>query len=135
MYYFREVCEKYYKGVEKLAYKLLELVSLSLNLPAKHLSTFYEDSNSYIRLNHYSPCTSPDLVLGVGHHKDCGGLTVLFQDKVGGLDIKRKTDGEWIRVRPIHNSFIINLGDIIQVCSQFKTSCLWFLHHISFSQF
>ncbi|KAH7660887.1 Ent-kaurene synthase protein [Dioscorea alata] len=116
----REVCEKYYKAVEKLAFKLLELISLSLNLPAKRLSAFYEDSNSYIRLNHYSPCDSPDLVLGVGCHKDCGGLTVLFQDEVGGLDIKRKTDGEWIRVKPVHNSFIVNLGDIIQVWSNDK---------------
>ncbi|KAH7660885.1 Iron/ascorbate family oxidoreductases protein [Dioscorea alata] len=61
-----------------------------------------------------------DLVLGVGRHKDCGGLTILFQDEVGGLDIKRKTDGEWVRVKPIHNSFIINLGDIIQVWSNDK---------------
>ncbi|XP_039141018.1 probable 2-oxoglutarate-dependent dioxygenase At5g05600 [Dioscorea cayenensis subsp. rotundata] len=116
----REACEEYVEGVEKLAYKLLELIAMSLNLPAKILNSFFEGSTSFSRLNHYNPCPSPDLVLGVGRHKDGGALTVLFQDEVGGLDVKRKTDGEWVRVKPIHNSFIVNVGDIIQVWSNDK---------------
>ncbi|KAM0951510.1 putative oxidoreductase [Dioscorea sansibarensis] len=116
----REACEEYVQGVEKLAYKLLELIAMSLNLPAKSLNSFFENSTSFARVNHYNPCPSPDLVLGVGRHKDAGALTVLFQDEVGGLDVKRKADGEWVRVKPILNSFIINVGDIIQVWSNDK---------------
>uniref|UniRef100_A0A0E0ASW0 Fe2OG dioxygenase domain-containing protein n=1 Tax=Oryza glumipatula TaxID=40148 RepID=A0A0E0ASW0_9ORYZ len=63
------------------------------------------------------PGFSPDLALGLGHHKDAGALTVLYQDAVGGLDVRRRCDGEWVRVRPIPQSFIINVGDIIQVWS------------------
>nr|BAD05850.1 putative Isopenicillin N synthase and related dioxygenases [Oryza sativa Japonica Group] len=48
---------------------------------------------------------------------DAGALTVLYQDAVGGLDVRRRCDGEWVRVRPIPQSFIINVGDIIQVWS------------------
>lgn len=101
--------------MEKLAFKLLELIALSLNLPQKRLNGFFADQTSFIRLNHYPPCPYPDLALGVGRHKDAGALTVLYQDAVGGLDVKRRSDGEWIRVKPIPNSFIINVGDIIQV--------------------
>ncbi|XP_039140975.1 probable 2-oxoglutarate-dependent dioxygenase At5g05600 [Dioscorea cayenensis subsp. rotundata] len=111
----RKTCEEYISVVEKLSYKLVELISLSLNLPAKRLNGFFKDSSSYFRLNYYNPCPMPDLVMGVGRHKDSGALTVLYQDQVGGLDVKRKSDGEWVRVKPTSNSYIINVGDVIEV--------------------
>ncbi|XP_010255098.1 PREDICTED: protein DMR6-LIKE OXYGENASE 1 [Nelumbo nucifera] len=113
----RGACEGYGRGIEKLAFKLLELISLSLGLPAKRLNGFFKDQTSFIRLNHYPPCPSPHLALGVGRHKDSGALTVLAQDDVGGLEVKRKADGQWVRVKPIPDSYIINVGDIIQVWS------------------
>ncbi|XP_042494313.1 protein DMR6-LIKE OXYGENASE 1-like [Macadamia integrifolia] len=113
----RNNCEEYCRAVERLAFKLLEAISLSLGLPAKRFNEFFKDQTSFVRLNHYPPCPSPELALGVGRHKDAGALTVLSQDDVGGLEVKRKTDGEWIRVKPIPDSYIINVGDIIQVWS------------------
>ncbi|KAJ7967410.1 2-oxoglutarate and Fe(II)-dependent oxygenase superfamily protein [Quillaja saponaria] len=100
-----------------LAFKLMELIALSLDLPAKRFVEFLEDHASFIRLNHYPPCPSPDLALGVGRHKDAGALTILAQDDVGGLEVKRKSDGEWVLVKPTPDSYIINVGDIIQVWS------------------
>ncbi|KAJ6812006.1 flavonol synthase/flavanone 3-hydroxylase-like [Iris pallida] len=114
---FREACKEYAKGLEKLAYKLLELIALTLKLPAKKLNKFFKDSTSFIRLNHYPPCPSPHLALGINPHKDAVALTILAQDEVGGLDVKRKSDGEWVRVEPTPHSYIINVGDIIQVWS------------------
>lgn len=101
--------------MEKLAYKLLELISLSLGLPANRLNGYFKDQTSILRLNHYPPCPFPNLALGVGHHKDAGALTVLTQDDVGGLEVRRKSDGEWIPVTPIPDAYIINVGDIVQV--------------------
>ncbi|KAH7660894.1 Codeine 3-O-demethylase protein [Dioscorea alata] len=111
----RETCEEYIAAMEKLSYKLVELISLSLNLLAKRLNGFFKDSSSYFRLNYYNPCPMPDLVLGIGRHKDSGALTILYQDQVGGLDVKRKSDGEWVRVKPIPNSYVINVGNVFQV--------------------
>ncbi|KAL8143540.1 hypothetical protein V2J09_016572 [Rumex salicifolius] len=51
----------------------------------------------------------------VSRHKDSGGLTILAQDSVGGPEVKRKEDGQWIPVKPMPASFIINIGDIFQV--------------------
>ncbi|KAF8409997.1 hypothetical protein HHK36_002517 [Tetracentron sinense] len=113
----REACEEYGRNVEKLSYKLLELISMSLGLPAKRFNGFFKEQISSIRLNHYPPCPTPELALGVGRHKDPGALTVLAQDDVSGLEVKRKADGEWIRVKPIPDSYIINVGDIVQVWS------------------
>ena len=114
----RETCEEYAKELELLAYKLLGLICLSLGLPiADRLKGYFQDEQmSMVRLNRYPPCSSPDLVLGVGRHKDAGALTILAQDGVGGLQVRRKSDGEWIPVKPISNAYIVNIGDIVQVC-------------------
>ncbi|KAJ4848773.1 hypothetical protein Tsubulata_044897, partial [Turnera subulata] len=113
----RVACEEYAKEMEKLAYKLMELIALSLGLPPKRFHPFFKDQTTYIRLNHYPPCPSPHLALGVGRHKDAGAVTILCQDDVGGLQVKRKSDGEWIWVKPIPDAYIINVGDAIQVWS------------------
>ncbi|XP_021821349.1 protein DMR6-LIKE OXYGENASE 2-like [Prunus avium] len=113
----RPACEEYAQEVEKLALKLMGLIALSLGLPEDRFNSYFKDRTSFIRLNHYPPCPSPQLALGVGRHKDGGALTVLAQDDVGGLEVKRKTDGEWIRVKPTPNAYIINVGDVIQVWS------------------
>ncbi|CAL5387830.1 unnamed protein product [Camellia sinensis] len=110
-----EACEGYAEKVKTLGFKLMELISLSLGLPENRLTGFFKEGHaSFIRINHYPPCPSPDVALGVGRHKDSGGITILAQDDVGGLEVKRKTDGAWIRVQPIPDAFIVNLGDIMQ---------------------
>lgn len=114
---FRELCQEYTRQVEKLAFKLLELISLSLGLPADRLNGYFKDQISFARFNHYPPCPAPHLALGVGRHKDGGALTVLSQDDVGGLQIGRRSDGEWIPVKPIPDAFIINIGNCMQVWS------------------
>lgn len=113
----REACEEYARETEKLAMKLMELIALSLGLEANKFRDYFNDQTSFMRLNHYPPCPFPELALGVGRHKDAGCLTVLAQDDVGGLEVKRKSDGQWIPVKPTPNSYIINVADIIQVWS------------------
>ena len=103
--------------MQELSNKLLKLISMSLNLSANRLEPFFKDQTAFVRLNHYPTCLAPNLALGAGRHKDAGALTILAQDDVGGLEVKRKTDGEWIFVKPVRNSFIINLGDVMQVPS------------------
>ncbi|CAB4320685.1 unnamed protein product [Prunus armeniaca] len=105
----RVVCEEYGREVEQLALKLMGLIALILGLPEDRFTSYFKEQTSFIRLNHYPPCPSPELTLGVGRHKDGGALTVLPQDDVGGLEVKRKTDGEWIWVKPTPNAYVINV--------------------------
>ncbi|KAK3412444.1 hypothetical protein EUGRSUZ_I01194 [Eucalyptus grandis] len=113
----REACEDYAQEVQKLAHKLMGLIAQSLGLPANRFDEFFEDHTSFVRINHYPPCPTPHLAMGIGHHKDSGALTILAQDDVPGLEVKRKSDGEWILVKPIPDTFIINVGDVIKVWS------------------
>ncbi|ESW25153.1 hypothetical protein PHAVU_003G011800 [Phaseolus vulgaris] len=117
---FRETMEEYSREVEKLAHRLLGLILSSLGLAADKFHGCFKNQLSMVRLNYYPPCPFPDLALGVGRHKDSSALTVLAQDDVGGLQVKRKSDGEWIPVKPCPDAFIINVGDIVQVWSNDK---------------
>ncbi|KAI8532889.1 hypothetical protein RHMOL_Rhmol11G0252500 [Rhododendron molle] len=113
----REACEEYAEDMEKLAHKLLELISLSLGLKANRLSGFFNDHTSFTKLIHYPSCPIPHLAFGISQHKDAGALTILAQDNVGGLQVKRKADGEWIHIKPTPHAYIVNVGDTIQVWS------------------
>ncbi|KAG5023468.1 hypothetical protein JHK82_019367 [Glycine max] len=116
--HFRDIIKEYVEEMEKLSFKLMELIALSLGLEAKRFEEFFiKDQTSFLRLNYYPPCPYPHLALGVGRHKDSGPLTILAQDEVGGLEVRPKADQDWIRVKPIPNAYIINLGDMIQVWS------------------
>ncbi|PON49205.1 Oxoglutarate/iron-dependent dioxygenase [Parasponia andersonii] len=113
-----EACEEFAQEAQKLCTKLMELIALSLGLPTQRFSGFFKDQTTSLKLNHYPPCPIPNLALGLGRHKDSGILTVLAQDDhVGGLQVKRKTDGEWILVKPTPDAYVINVGQIIQVWS------------------
>lgn len=45
-------------------------------------------------------------------------LTVVLQDEVGGLQVMNQ--GRWVAVKPVEDSFVINVGDPIQILSNGK---------------
>ena len=50
---------------------------------------------------------------GVAPHSDYGMITLLTQDPIGGLEL-RKRDGEWVRAPWVEGTFVVNLGDMFQ---------------------
>jgi len=52
--------------------------------------------------------------IGVVPHSDSGGFTILWQDDNGGLEVQSKS-GEWVGAPPIDDTFIVNLGNIMQI--------------------
>ncbi|KAL3696161.1 hypothetical protein R1sor_010237 [Riccia sorocarpa] len=112
----REAAEAYAKSAEQLAFRILGLLSRSLGLPAEYFHKYFEYHASRLRLNYYPVCAVPDLALGVSRHKDASALTILVQDEVGGLQVRRK-GGEWIAVKPRREAFVINVGAVFQVWS------------------
>lgn len=53
---------------------------------------------------------------GCGAHKDSEYLTLLRQDRVGGLQVFAES-GEWIDAPPLPGSFIVNTGELLEVAS------------------
>ncbi|XP_072165145.1 uncharacterized protein [Diadema setosum] len=48
-----------------------------------------------------------------GEHSDYGGITLLYQDDRGGLEVKNRRD-EWIQAPPIEGTVLVNIGDLMQ---------------------
>ncbi|EFJ17777.1 2-oxoacid-dependent dioxygenase [Selaginella moellendorffii] len=61
------------------------------------------------------PCPEPDLVLGSSPHSDGVGITLLLQDEVEGLQIRK--NGEWKPVNSMPDAFVVNIGVVSQVMS------------------
>lgn len=75
----------------------------------------FEDGSQLLVVNCYPSCPEPDLTLGILPHSDYGFLTMLLQDEVKGLQIQH--EGRWVTVEPMPNSFVVNVGDHLEVSS------------------
>lgn len=110
----RATIEEYFATVRALEGSLYGLLALSLELPETHFASALADSAPMLRLIHYPPhpVEAPVQQLGAGAHTDWGGLTVLLQDAVGGLEVQNRA-GDWLRATPIPGTFVVNLGELI----------------------
>jgi isopenicillin N synthase-like dioxygenase len=112
---FREQMTTYSNHIVRLGRHLMACLALSLDLPEDFFTAGVETPMYSVRLLHYPPQpeTSAFNQLGAGAHTDWGGITLLLQDAVGGLEVQN-AQGEWIRATPVPGTFVVNLGDMIQ---------------------
>ncbi|EOA21019.1 hypothetical protein CARUB_v10001353mg [Capsella rubella] len=115
---FREVTAEYATSVRALVLTLLEAISESLGLPKDRVSKTLGKHGQHMAINYYPPCPQPELTYGLPGHKDANLITVLLQDDVSGLQVFK--DDKWVAVKPVPNTFIVNLGDQMQVISNDK---------------
>ena len=60
-------------------------------------------------------CTQPSPDIRAGAHTDYGSITLLFQHRVSGLQVRRGDD--WIDVPPRSGCLVINIGDALEFWS------------------
>ena len=110
--YFKETVLDYIEKVTQLGQRILEGIALSLGLKSDYFHQNYtKDPLILFRIFHYPAQDSTQSQWGVGEHTDYGLLTILKQDEVGGLQVKSR--GQWIDAPPISNTFICNIGDML----------------------
>ncbi|XP_057866732.1 naringenin,2-oxoglutarate 3-dioxygenase-like [Cryptomeria japonica] len=102
----------------ELARELLELISEALGLESKAIENACGDAEQKLLLNYYPKYPRPDLTLGLKRHTDPGTITLLLQDKVGGLQDTKDDGRTWVTVEPIDGAFVVNLGDQMHVVRQ-----------------
>jgi isopenicillin N synthase-like dioxygenase len=110
---FRERMIAYGSAMRALGNRVLALMALSLDLPEDWFASYFVAGGN-LRLIRYPPhpANAAFNQLGAGAHTDWGGITLLAQDDIGGLEV-RNVAGEWIQAKPIADTYIINLGDLM----------------------
>ncbi|KAG6550542.1 hypothetical protein Mapa_007911 [Marchantia paleacea] len=113
----REELRKFLCGSEALNLQILRLLARYLGLTEDFFSQHFERVQDTwprfaMRWNFYPSHPNPSENPGAKGHTDPGSLTILMQDKVGGLRIRR--DGRWYGVKPTEGALVVNMGDSLE---------------------
>lgn len=107
---------RYFVELEKLARRMLPGFAAALGLAADFFAPFHDQAMTTLKLNHYppQPAMTEGEMIGVGGHCDGGSFTILWQDDLGGLEIRNRS-GEWVGVPPVEGAFVVNIGNMLQL--------------------
>ncbi|XP_008442759.2 probable 2-oxoglutarate-dependent dioxygenase SLC1 [Cucumis melo] len=120
---FKDSASTYVEETRGLFLSLVEAIVESLGKEIdeneeKSLLKEFEKGSQLMVVNCYPKCPEPELTLGMPPHSDYGFLTLLLQDQVEGLQIHYKQ--KWVTVQPLPNSFVVNIGDHLEIFSNGK---------------
>jgi isopenicillin N synthase-like dioxygenase len=110
---FRDTALAYFNALWRVGLDLHLAIAADLGLPSTFFADKFDRPMATLRLLHYPP-RAPDQseLPGAGEHTDYGSLTILLNDGVGGLEVRRR-DGTWITAPPIPGAFVCNIGDCL----------------------
>jgi len=115
---FRQVILSYMNAIEHLGRVIMSGLARSLKLDTNFFDKNYfrDEPTCLFRIFNYPAAfcqqKGNENLWGVGEHTDYGMLTILLQDDIGGLQVKT-SQGEWIQAPPISNTFVCNIGDML----------------------
>ena len=112
---YRDAVLAYFAEAGRVARTLTRVFADALDVPADFFDSRTDHSLDVLRMNNYAlPPGLVDLdgdLTGMGEHTDYGIVTVLWADRVAGLQVL-DTDGDWHDVSPIEGGLLVNLGDL-----------------------
>jgi isopenicillin N synthase-like dioxygenase len=114
---FTSVMKSFHNTCKDLHIQLMRAIALGMGLNKTFFDEFTAGGDNTLRLLHYPPvlksvfADNKDAVRA-GPHSDYGSVTLLFQDDIGGLEVKSPR-GTWVRAAPIKNTVVINAGDLL----------------------
>jgi isopenicillin N synthase-like dioxygenase len=115
---FQASMESYFIRCADLVHRILDSLSIALQVPEPGLSPPHSQSLFQLRLLHYPAIASEELAQNnrsrINAHSDFGTLTLLFQDSVDGLEIEDPhSPGAFRAAKPIQNTVLVNVGDLM----------------------
>lgn len=105
----------YFAEAQRVARTLTRVFADALGLPAGFFDAFTDHSLDVLRMNNYA--LPPDThtghrdLIGMGEHTDYGIVTVLWADRIAGLQVLDARGG-WQDVCPDEGALLVNLGDL-----------------------
>ncbi|KAJ3671451.1 hypothetical protein LUZ60_007530 [Juncus effusus] len=113
---FRDTVDKYSFEMKKLLTCLLEFIAKDMDIEPDVLYNAFKPQS--MRMNCYPPCPQAEKVLGLSAHTDGGGLTLLVQNDVQGLQTRK--DGKWFSVEALPGAIVVNIGNTLEIISNGK---------------
>jgi isopenicillin N synthase-like dioxygenase len=113
MPWLREAAEAYFDQSKALGDRLLRLIARALKVEDGFFLQYAKKPMVQMRMFHYPPQPEATDAIGAAPHTDYGLITLLAQDPIGGLEL-RKRDGEWIAAPYIDGTLVVNIGDLFQ---------------------
>lgn len=110
---FREAVEQYQHEIEPVARAIVAALAEGIGDNGAIIADF-ERPTTWLRLLHYPPVApdAPVNLYGSAPHVDYGGVTLLAQDTVGGLEIRGP--GGWLGVEPVPGALVVNCGQMLE---------------------
>jgi isopenicillin N synthase-like dioxygenase len=113
---FEGAVTAWFRAAGAVARTMTRIFGVALGGSEDYFAAFTDHSIDVLRMNNYR-LPDPDAELekdqlGMGAHTDYGIVTVLWADKVPGLEILG-ADGSWHSVLPADGALLVNLGDAI----------------------
>jgi isopenicillin N synthase-like dioxygenase len=104
----------YLDAVIALGNQIMRAFALSLDLDECFFDAMLTEPMISLGPLHYPPQQTADTEnrIGAHAHTDFGCVTILAQDRVGGLQV-RNVAGDWIDAPPVADSLVINIGDMM----------------------
>jgi isopenicillin N synthase-like dioxygenase len=114
---FQTLITQFYADALQAGYRLQRVLAQALDQPDDFFVQFHSGENVTLRLLYYPHSSAEqiqDRQMGAGAHTDYGLTTLLFQDQVGGLQVRDK-QGTWLDVPPLQDAIVINSGDLLEI--------------------
>ena len=114
--FLREGILPYYDAVMALGQRILTCLARGLGADPDIFMRSYDRPLGRGQLVYYPALGEADVAaqrFGAAEHSDFGVLTILKQDNLGGLQVRNRSD-EWIEAMPIDNTFVCNIGDLLE---------------------
>jgi isopenicillin N synthase-like dioxygenase len=115
--HFTTTMRAFHDTCSKLHMQVMRAIALGMGYDEGFFDGFTDAADNTLRLLHYPPvlkevfANNPDAVRA-GAHSDYGSITLLFQDDIGGLEVKSPR-GTWVRAVPIKDAIVVNAGDLL----------------------
>jgi isopenicillin N synthase-like dioxygenase len=113
---FRQVMVEFYDNCFQAVALLQRLLASKAGVEAEFFHDLHSGENVTLRLLHYPamPIESEGLhQWGAGAHTDYGMLTLLFQDRIAGLQVLDRSD-HWLEVVTEPGEVVVNTGDLME---------------------
>lgn len=112
---FESALMRFYSALSDCAQMLLRPLAVGIDLPEDWFVERFRKPLARGAVLRYpeQPPTAPGDQFGTSAHTDYGGITLVWQDRSGGLEVLNR-DGDWVSAIPMPGTFVVNIGDLME---------------------